>query len=586
VVGQDDPLPYRAAITRMGIENRVTFLPIRPDVECYYAASDIYVCPSLEDAFGVPPLEAMACGLPVIISTRAGVSELITDGVDGIILQDPKDIAALAQAISALYADAELRCSLGTNAARTASQYTWDRNTAQLDTLFQKVLEERTASTRVGARGRIAVVSPFLDRSHGTERRASELTLRMARTYGYEVHIYSQQVQDLPGVERFKSFKPASQDSTAEVNTGKSSSGSPRAGRIFWHKLPKFPGPHLLNYIWWFATNHVWRWWDRWVRGGECDLVYTPGINCLNADVASVHIIFAEFYRLVRGDLTLRANPVRSWPIIIHRRIYYRLIIALEKIIYARHPPRLAVISRKTFDDVMNRWHRSDAIPVVYGGLDPLRFSLPRRVDMRAQARREVGLADNQFCLLMIGNDWKKKGLDFLLEAMGRLKNPALRLVIAGQDSVEPYRDLIGRHGLADQLIFLPIRSDVEFYYAAADAYVCPSLEDAFAYPPFEAMACGLPVIVSSQAGVSELITDGVDGLLLPDPRDAQAIAGLIDRLFLDAAMRGRLGENAAKTATQYTWERNAGQFYQLFQEVLRSKGFNPMAGAKEQLAG
>ena len=49
----------------------------------------------------------------------------------------------------------------------------------------------------------------------------------------------------------------------------------------------------------------------------------------------------------------------------------------------------------------------------------------------------------------------------------------------------------------------------------AADAYVGPSLEDAFALPPAEAMACGLPVIVSNQAGACEIITDGVDGIVL-----------------------------------------------------------------------
>ena len=65
---------------------------------------------------------------------------------------------------------------------------------------------------------------------------------------------------------------------------------------------------------------------------------------------------------------------------------------------------------------------------------------------------------------------------------------------------------------------FLPPRQDVEFYYAAADAYVGPSLEDTFALPPQEAMACGMPVIVSAENGTSEIITDGKDGLILGIP--------------------------------------------------------------------
>jgi UDP-glucose:(heptosyl)LPS alpha-1,3-glucosyltransferase len=555
VVGQDDPRPYRAAIARLGLDQRVTFLPLRPDVEYYYAASDLYLSPSLEDAFGVPPLEAMACGLPVIVSSRAGVSELITDGVDGMVLEDPRDAACLAQVISGLHAQPALRCALGKNASQTAHKYTWDENTAQLDALFQEVLKQRqNPEPSSEAKGRIAVVSPFLDRRHGTERRASELVERFSRDYGYEVHIYSQQVQDVVGVKRFESFR------------------APGAGRVLWHKLPKMPGPHLFNYLWWFASNHLWRWWDLWFRGGKYDLVYSPGVNCLNADVVSVHIIFAEFLRQVRSELKLRANPVRIWPRIIHRQLYYRLIIALENLVYSGPRPRLAVISRKTYNDVMGRWQHDDAIPVVYGGLDTTRFNAPCRLQLRSKARRDVGLADATLSLLMIGNDWKKKGLECLLEALSRLQNPSLHLLVAGHDSIEPYRNLIDHYGLDEQLTFLPIRPDVEFYYAAADVYVCPSLEDAFAFPPFEAMACGLPVIVSSQAGVSELITDGVDGLLLKDPRDAEALARLIGNLFSDPALRRRLGESAAKTASQYTWERNAEQFKVLFEEVLQGK--------------
>ncbi len=572
VVGHDDPRPYRGAIARMRLQKRVTFFPVISDVECYYAASDLYVCPSLEDAFGVPPLEAMACGLPVVVSSRAGVSELLTDGVDGITLADPKDSAALARIISELYANPALRAELGVNAARTAHQQTWERNAAQLRSLFDDVLEARQSGSHWRAKGRIAVVSPFLDRRHGTERRASELVERFSRNYGYDIHIYSQLVQDIPGVERFKSFRADGQQGRNGTGKEAQQSSLNGAGRVFWHKLPKAPGPHLLNYIWWFVSNHLWRWWDRRFRGGSCDLVYTPGVNCLDADVVSVHILFSEFYRQVKSQLRLRSNPVKSWVRIIHRRIYYRLIIALENRVYAGPKPRLAAISQKTHDDVKQRWRHDEPIPVVYGGLDLVRFNAPRRAQMQSHARQLIGVSDDSFVLLMIGNDWKKKGLDYLVEAIGRLQNPALTLLVAGQDSIQPYRALIERFGLTDHLIFLPIRPDVEFYYAAADAYVCPSLEDAFAYPPFEAMACGLPVIVSSQAGVSELITDELNGLLLKDPRDVGELANLIDKIYSDSALRTGLGEEAAKTACKYTWERNANQFKALFEEVLSSK--------------
>jgi glycosyltransferase involved in cell wall biosynthesis len=118
----------------------------------------------------------------------------------------------------------------------------------------------------------------------------------------------------------------------------------------------------------------------------------------------------------------------------------------------------------------------------------------------------------------------------------------------------------------------LPSVPEIEWHYAAADLYVGPSIEDSFAMPPLEAMACGLPVVVSRQAGVSELITDGVDGLILEDPRDAAGLAKLISRLSTDPVLCQRLGENARKTAGQYTWDRNAEQLRALFDEVLAKK--------------
>jgi glycosyltransferase involved in cell wall biosynthesis len=123
---------------------------------------------------------------------------------------------------------------------------------------------------------------------------------------------------------------------------------------------------------------------------------------------------------------------------------------------------------------------------------------------------------------------------------------------------------------LENRVRFLPPRNDVEFYYAAADAYAGPSLQDSYAMPPAEAMACGLPVIVSATAGVSEIISDGKDGLILKDPRDSVTLAALISRLYEDVQFRERLGEKAAETARQYTWENNGRELAAIFDEALQ----------------
>jgi glycosyltransferase involved in cell wall biosynthesis len=113
----------------------------------------------------------------------------------------------------------------------------------------------------------------------------------------------------------------------------------------------------------------------------------------------------------------------------------------------------------------------------------------------------------------------------------------------------------------------------VEFFYAAADAYVGPSLEDAFAQPPAESMACGLPVITSRNNGGAEIIIHGQNGLVLEDPTDSVSLAKWIGQLSADPALCRRLGEAAAQTAHGLTWEQNARQMRELFERSCRPNG-------------
>jgi glycosyltransferase involved in cell wall biosynthesis len=390
-------------------------------------------------------------------------------------------------------------------------------------------------------RPRVAVISPFLDKQHGTERCVAEQVERLA--HDYEVHVYSNRLDDLD------------------------------PNNIVWHRVPTLPGPHLVAYCWWFVANHLWRWWDRRCRGLWFDLTYTPGINCLDADVISVHIVFSELYQQVKDGLRLLQNPISSWARLIHRRLYYQLIILLEHLIYRGDRSLLSAISGKTAED-LKRYGRCQ-VRVIYYGVDPERFNPQNRQRLREQSRRLLGLSGSTFCLLLVGNGWKNKGLFSLLDALATVGPSNLRLLIVGRDDPTPYRAASRRNGAQQCMIFLAPRSDVEFYYAAADAYVSPSLEDAFGLPPLEAMACGLPVIVSSRAGVSEVLTNGVDGLVLNDPKDVASLAKLVSLLHNNPVLRRTLGDNAARTARQYTWEHNAAQLSAIFEQAIEKRALH-----------
>jgi glycosyltransferase involved in cell wall biosynthesis len=157
-----------------------------------------------------------------------------------------------------------------------------------------------------------------------------------------------------------------------------------------------------------------------------------------------------------------------------------------------------------------------------------------------------------------------------LIEALAQLKDLPLVLVVAGKDDATPYESRIRELGLEGKVKFCPSRADVQWYYAAADAYVGPSLEDTFAQPPAEAMACGLPVITTATNGTSEIISDGVDGLILGDPNDVAGLAQRIGWLFEHPEQREIIAARAAMTAGKYTWDRNGVEMRAIFAEALR----------------
>jgi glycosyltransferase involved in cell wall biosynthesis len=394
----------------------------------------------------------------------------------------------------------------------------------------------------------IAVVSPFLDKRHGTERCVAEQIERLATEF--EIHLYSNAVQDVD------------------------------LSHIVWHRVPRLPGPHLLAYGWWFAANHVCRWWHRVTRRVVPVMVYSPGINCLDADVVSVHVVFGAYIDQAGTELEFRAHPVRFWPRLLHRRLYYALIVALERLLYAAQTHRTGLMTRPTLTAIsakaarnLERYGRTQPeIPVIVYGIDPERFHPAARHTLRAAARESIELRDEDFAVLLVGNDWRNKGLPCLMQTLAAMPGLPMQLLIAGNDDVAPYREAITRLGLQDRIRFLPMRPDVEFYYAAADVYAGPSLNDAFGLPPLEAMACGVPAIVSSQAGVSDVMQDGVDGFILRDPQDSAALAQMLGILYEDEVVRDRIGKSAAETARKYTWTRNAQQLGELFREVLRRK--------------
>lgn len=394
---------------------------------------------------------------------------------------------------------------------------------------------------------RLAVVSPFVDRRHGTERALAELLEGLVRDYECEIHLYSQRVEDLSLNPPMRTF-PAN------------------APGIFWHKVPALPGPALVQFLSWFCLNRVWRWAHRRFRGASFDLVLSPGINCADADVIVVHALFHRLSELLLSESSeahLHLGFLRR----LHRRAYYGILARLERRIYSARRVALAAVSPRTAELLAKYFHRQD-VAVIPNGVDTSQFSPAARLARRGAARARRQFRADDLVLLLIGNDWTNKGLPTILEALAALSDIPARLLIVGDDSPAPFRQMARRLGVLDRCVWEPATADVLDAYAAGDLFVSPSREDSFGMPVAEAMACGLPAVTSVSAGVSFLLRDGVDSFILGDPLDAKALAEEIRKIYKDMEFRNRMGQAASQASLEWTWDRNAAAVWELLRKT------------------
>lgn len=120
--------------------HKVVFCGLQKDIYKYYAASDIFVFPTMYEPFGNVHLEALASGLPVITTKNSGASEIIKDGVQGFVVQKPEDFRAIAQGINVLLNDKDKLRGMSKNARQLAEEFTFERHMGRIKKLYDTLV--------------------------------------------------------------------------------------------------------------------------------------------------------------------------------------------------------------------------------------------------------------------------------------------------------------------------------------------------------------------------------------------------------------------------------------------------------------
>ena len=134
---------YARMAERLGLGDRVVFSPATTHIERFYAASDAFVFPTPYDAFGMVIAEAMASALPVITSKEAGAAEWISNGIDGILLENPADSGELARPMAQLVQDDQACRRLGEAARCVAERHSWDSVAQATMQIYETVLVDK-----------------------------------------------------------------------------------------------------------------------------------------------------------------------------------------------------------------------------------------------------------------------------------------------------------------------------------------------------------------------------------------------------------------------------------------------------------
>ena len=188
--------------------------------------------------------------------------------------------------------------------------------------------------------------------------------------------------------------------------------------------------------------------------------------------------------------------------------------------------------------------------------------------DTRQRLRKELSIPEDAVVLIYAAEFSVRKSQNVVIRAIAQLPEHIM-LVLAGEGALrEECRELAQKLGLEDRVQFPGQVRDIPAWYAMADAAVSASRSEGLPFNIMEAMYAGLPVVASQVKGHSDLIEDGVTGLLYPYG-DVEACAEQVMRLVGSEQLRRELGRNARENVEQYglervlpvVWERYAGLY-------------------------
>lgn len=189
-------------------------------------------------------------------------------------------------------------------------------------------------------------------------------------------------------------------------------------------------------------------------------------------------------------------------------------------------------------------------------------LGVSRIENYRAVGRKK--LDDGNFVILFMGQINQRKGLSYLLDGFQKANfGTAAKLNLVGTLTMgQSILKLIQNYENVEYHDHVS-RDDMKTIFNQSDVFILPSLAEGFPLTAIEAMSNGLPAIVSENTFAYDVISNGINGSVIPS-RNSDAIAEILKKLFEDRKLLHSMGENAQLTASNYTWDKYSRELYAL----------------------
>ncbi|HTM07768.1 MAG TPA: glycosyltransferase family 4 protein [Verrucomicrobiae bacterium] len=375
---------------------------------------------------------------------------------------------------------------------------------------------------------KIALVHKRLDLYGGTEQDFHR-TAEGLRDLGHEIHLFCAEfeVPPLPGIHT--------------------------------HTIPTVPlgrTARLLSFAY-FAQEIV--------RRERCDILVSFG-RMRRQDIlrsgGGTHRMFLK--KMAEGEGPLR----RLW----HRMsLYHRALLALEARQFRPSGcKKIIAVSREVKREIVSTYGVPEQnIAVLYNGVDTDRFNPDRRAEASDLIRLQWGIPLDARLALFVGNGFRRKGLERLLNAWESPRLADVYLLVVGADAQQGFYRARAARSAQRKIVFAGPQAAIEKYYAAADLLVLPAFQEAFGNVVLEALASGIPVLVSPQVGAGEILNGTLARGIVETPDDPAELAERIVWL-LEAERRSILSAEARSVAEHYSWNNHFRALERVLYETAR----------------